>query len=231
MAVWDDRYRYGEHEPDRSYGGVPTNPPFDLVGGLRNVTTLKGVLPFGSIDPRAVDYGQPVSTLARGAYDGQQVRYRHTNGEAPWLCIWDSALNSGAGAWAVIGGPPLRARVDTLQATTSTSFVELATTGPAVNIVATGVYVVQVGAFCRPNTAGPFTAIMGFAAPGISAADADAAHGISTSAGDGASAVSPPVVATVTSLGSFSARYRSTTGASAQFARRWLTAMPIELRP
>lgn len=52
MGVWDDRYG----PPGApAYRGEPRNEPFDLVGGLRNVTTLKGVLPFGSIDPRSVD--------------------------------------------------------------------------------------------------------------------------------------------------------------------------------
>lgn len=144
MSVWNDRFT---NDPKLGDVAAPVVVSVDhVVAALRNVATLKGVLPFGSIDPRAVDSGQPVSSLARGSFDGQVVRYRRTAGQPLWVLAWDSSLNGGGGAWAAVTGVPASGFVAgqvSFTRNTSASVWQAITGGPEITVPVGGVYGVR----------------------------------------------------------------------------------------
>ena len=187
MTVWEDRKWGDDVPPWRRTAAAAASGVADVVEGLRNVATLKGVLPFGSVDARAVDRWPLVGALpGSGGWDGQEVRfrfdgshpalvlvwdeqagrwvqvspppvvttlpasgvrfpgmqvlYRHTAGQVPWLCIWDPALNGGAGAWAVHSATPLQS-VQTSSGTRTTNGA--VPNLPALSIPVSGLWVIE----------------------------------------------------------------------------------------
>lgn len=225
MAIWDDTRYNRDGQPVAPY---TPQPPVDIESLLRNVTTLKGVLPHGCVDPRAVDYGQPVTVLSRGAYDGQVVRYRHTDGEVPWLCIWDSTLNDAAGAWSVVGGGYQYEYVDAAESSSSIGWTNLATVGPTVTLKVGGVYefsasagVIQSAAGGRAYITLGGTAIVEHDPNGVRwQANAANENGFMTAVGQATMAV-----------GDVSLRYRVEIGGTAMWFHRKLLIRPVELRP
>jgi len=97
--------------------------------------------------------GSAVTTLPTG-YDNQVVRYKPLGaGSSPtWMCVFDTELNGGVGAWAVIGGgAPIEAYAASAS-TTGTAFGNL-TGGPSLVIPVDGLYDFEVGAELRNSGA------------------------------------------------------------------------------
>jgi hypothetical protein len=84
-----------------------------------------------------------VTALPTPPFDGFEVFYAAdaTNG-----VIWHLRYRSGGGTykWEYVGGPPLSARVDTSETTTSASYAALATAGPSVTVPLAGDYIVRI---------------------------------------------------------------------------------------
>lgn len=95
-----------------------------------------------------------VTSLPGSPYDGQEVYYLAdaTNG-----IVWHLKYRSASGSaykWEFVGGTELYAEVDTSEATTSTSYVSLTTTGPSVTAPLAGDYMLELANNCANNTAG-----------------------------------------------------------------------------
>ena len=168
-----------------------------------------------------------VVALPPSPYEGLEVDYHPSGSLATgpvWRCVWRSALNSGSGAWAVVSGAPLTSFVTTGQTTTSTSYVDLATVGPAVAIDYAGDYIIRIEADLRNSAAN--TSVMSFAGPGV------AAGGEPVALKDGTirhnvSALGP---VTFTGAGAVVAKYTVSAG-TGTFQRRRMALWPVELRP
>lgn len=176
-----------------------------------------------------------VSTLPAGSFDGQQVRFRHTAGVAPWLCVWDSALNSGAGAWAVTSGPPLRA-VQSAGASGTSAAINTWTAlpnTPTITIPVGGVYNIVAGGNLSSESAGAKQArVRGWdGATGSSVVGSMLASGVTQGSSAGNVAPVQMVLAdgATLSLQMCTDNTTVTFGAAAELWR--LAATPIELRP
>lgn len=112
-----------------------------------------------------------VTALPTPPFDGFEVYYAAdaTNG-----VIWHLRYRSGGGTykWEYVGGPPLWAEVTTQQTTSSTSYTDLATSGPAVTLPLAGDYDVTIGMSGWSNTNGGI-AYMSYAIGATAASDND----------------------------------------------------------
>jgi hypothetical protein len=106
-----------------------------------------------------------VTNLPDEPYDGQEVDYHPggaLSGSPVWRFVWRSALNSGSGAWAFVGGPPMYHAISTSQRQTATStWGDLATIGPTVTVPVGGDYLVRITAGCVNKFSGANRVIIG----------------------------------------------------------------------
>jgi hypothetical protein len=170
-----------------------------------------------------------VTALPTGAdrYLGREVYYKPSGAaNSPvWHCVWDTALNGGSGAWAVMGGP-LYAEVMTSQTTTSATYVDLATVGPSVTIPAAGIYDIrwELHLYCVTG----LWATASLNAPGTT----NNADYVAQNDGPDNRSHSGGGVFTLTGSGTAKLMYRvETAGNTGTFLRRRLWVTPIELRP
>lgn len=134
--------------------------------------------------------------------------------------------------WEFVGGPPLMAtEVATSQSTTSTSYTDLATTGPDVTVPLHGVYQAEFG--CLISTASGGQGWMSLS-PDLVAAEQGWAYGVNN--GFGATAIFNGMrrVQLGVSIGSASpglvrSKYKST-ATSATFVNRILNVLPVKVK-
>jgi hypothetical protein len=120
----------------------------------------------------------------------------------------------------------LGAAVQTQETTTTTSYVDLATAGPAVTLTTAGHALVTLSCQGFNNTASD-SAAMSFAISGattLAAADNNSVVITSTSNQSGTMVF---YVATTAGNNTFEAKYRAVTGGTATFLRRNITVMPL----
>lgn len=162
-------------------------------------------------------------------------------GEQPSAAKWntlgtnDASFNDGTGiANAAITASKLStgassASVLSAQTTTSTSFTDLATAGPAVTVTigANGLALVILSAELANNTAGDY-AVMGFAASGANTIAASADRAL-FSQGTNDLGHSWAYLATGLTAGSttFTAKYEVITGGTATIGRRYISVIPL----
>lgn len=232
MAIWDDTRYNRDGQPVAPY----TPPaPVDVESMLRNVTTLKGVLPFGSIDPRAVDHGGLVAALPLEPIDGQEARFLVSAAAGlVWTFVYHAA-HAGPYKWFFVGGSPVHSPVVTLEATSSTTYADLATVGPTFPVPLPGVYAVAVSCGLVVNDASALS--IGLMSPRIGSGtplDADSVRGQMATVGT-AFQSSPSrtwaAYLTATSAGDvISARYRVTNAtATGSFFNRVLSVTPVRV--
>lgn len=170
---------------------------------------------------------QPVTSLPSSPSAGDTVRYAPAGAGSPpiWICTWDTNLNGGTGAWSV-SGPPLRAIVTTAQTTTSTTYTDLATVGPSIEVLVGGIYDWTMEADASNNSASGF-ALMSLAGGGFTAGAGDrilltdSSERRTTYASDRGTVTAGTVVA----------KYSSLVAGTARFERRRISLTPVELRP
>jgi hypothetical protein len=96
-----------------------------------------------------------VTTLPTGAdrYHGREVYYKPSGAAASpvWHCVWDTALNSDNGAWAVISGAPLVTRHTGSDLSTTSSTYTTITGSPTLTIPVTGLYTWSFSAITNNN--------------------------------------------------------------------------------
>lgn len=132
----DLRLRWGR-QPDGAYTVRAHNAGGDVIADLLGL-------------------GPVVMSLPAGPTDGQVCRYRHTAGQPPWLCIWDTALRGGLGAWSVHGGAPriASARGGTTTAVSSGYAATAVTGSPTLTVPVSGMYEMEVLLPIQAQTAG-----------------------------------------------------------------------------
>jgi hypothetical protein len=145
---------------------------------------------------------------------------------------WTFIYDGGYGRWRFIGGPPLSARVDALETTTSSTFGDLTTIGPSITIPFSGDFDVYVGG--QALTGQNDVARMSFSIGATAAQDADGGGVSSLQAGGGQ--ISYPTSFSVTTRKTglaastqLMAKYRNATNATTtQFRWRTLQVLPIQ---
>lgn len=164
-----------------------------------------------------------VDALPASGYDGQEVYYvaDATNGVVWHLRYREAA--SGSYKWEVVGGPPLFAEVVTGETTTSTSYANLATTGPSVTVPLAGDYDVAVGAMM--NNSGANASAVSYAIGAAAAQDADGARHDGTNYASVCRVRRKAGLAASTAL---VAKY-VVGGGTGDFHRRWLSAAPVRV--
>jgi hypothetical protein len=89
---------------------------------------------------------------------------------------WHLQYSTPAAKWVFIGGFPMYAEVQTVEACTVTAYGALATAGPSVTLPVAGTYDVEIGAWFQGATGAAF-GYMSYDIGGTGAADADAVAG------------------------------------------------------
>jgi len=171
-----------------------------------------------------------VTTLPPTPIDGQEIRFLAdaTNG-----VVWNlryRAASSSAYKWELIGGSPLYAEVMALETVNSTTYVDLATVGPAVALPLAGDYMVTIGARIwgdQPNS----NPVMSYAIGATAAVDADALDHNQV-APAGAFALTASRERRKTGLGAvtLTAKYkRGTVACSLNAMNRWMSVRPVRV--
>lgn len=128
-------------------------------------------LVIGDAGGSGVDFGL-VTALPGSPSDGDYCTLTDSlsAGTYQWRFQYVSARSTNK--WVFIGGPPLEAEVATAESTSSTSFTDLATTGPAVTLPVAGDYFVDHGTY-MDGSAGGVGGAMSYAIGATAASDND----------------------------------------------------------
>ena len=137
--------------------------------------------------------------------------------------VWQFRYDDTAGHWRFVGGPPLYARIDTDQSTTSGSYTNLASTGPTVTVPLAGKYIVRVG--CNTYNSGVATNLMSYQIAAGAASDRGSQAAIAAS-GYSASLSDEDDHTGVAASSAITAKYRTTAG-TANFRYRWIAVTPV----
>jgi hypothetical protein len=164
-----------------------------------------------------------VTALPTPPFDGFEVFYAAdaTNG-----VIWHLRYRSGGGThkWEYVGGPPLYASIDTQESTSSGTYVDLATSGPAVTLPLAGDYMVTIQCqLIGTDAAG----VMSYAIGGAGASDDDGLiSSIATVAGN--MTINRVKRKTGLTAVTLTSKYR-TSGVTVDFLKRVITAVPVRV--
>lgn len=169
----------------------------------------------------------PVTSLPATPQDGQVITYTAdaTNGIS-WLLRYRAA-SASAYKWEFVGGPPLFAEVTADETTASTSYTNLATTGPTVTVPLAGDYDVQIAHACY-FTAGSGQMLSSYAIGVTAAVDADSAITASGGTGFTDSASRKRRKTALAAATALQMKYRVTAG-TGSFNRRWIEALPVRV--
>jgi hypothetical protein len=145
-----------------------------------------------------------------------------TNG-VYWQLVYDG---QGSYPWKKVGGSPLFSEVAAEQTTSSSSYTNLATTGPSVTLPLKGDYDIEIG-YWGKNVTDSLTSYMSYSIGGSAAVDADAAATIAKD--EASTTVARP--RRKTGLGAstvLTAKYR-TNDQQAAFLSRWMRVDPVRV--
>lgn len=163
----------------------------------------------------ALTAGTGAATIARGQ---EGTTAREHNRDTPWVASITALDLAG-------GGTPRTARVDTTETTTSTSYTDLATSGPAVSVLVgpSGLAMVHISANIDNSSA---IGIAGFAISGASTVAAADAYAMSSQGTDAMEFGRAFLITGLTAgVNTFTMKYRATAG-TAEFARRVIIVEP-----
>lgn len=170
-----------------------------------------------------------VTSLPGSPYDGQVVYYQSA-AMATLGVVWQlryRATASGSYKWEFIGGSPLNDFIFTSEATSSATYVDLATVGPSVTIPLAGDYEWSWGALIQVSAAAFSDAGIAVMNPSNATFSHEVYFGSGT-ANEGSSVASTRVL-TVTATGTYKLRYLSGAANARNFMRRFLRATPIRV--
>jgi hypothetical protein len=198
---------------------VPARSPGDLLtSALWNAQVKDNI-------NKLLDRGHRVLTVAQfnaltGLEDGDEayVEVDSSNG-----IVWHLRYHLSTTKWRFLGGAPLRSIVETSEATTSTTAVDLATVGPSITMPAITVNV-DYDIFYGARHAGPSITFLKMGA----AAAGDTIGGGTSTAGSESSCrrIVKTAVATSTVI---KIQYASADGISRAFDSRWLFIEPARV--
>lgn len=163
-----------------------------------------------------------VASLPGSPVEGQ-VCYYQNSAMATANVVWQLRYNATDVYWELVGGMPLFAEVTTAQTTTSTSYVSLTTTGPAVTAPLAGDYQIEHG--CGGFNSGANASLMSFAIGASAASDARSLRVDGTSEH---SAARKSRYTSVSASDSIDAKYRVTAG-TGTFENRWISILPVRV--
>lgn len=89
---------------------------------------------------------QYVSALPAAPIDGQEIYYQASTASGVTWHLRYNAASSSSYKWEYVGGSALRSEVETQEATTSTTYADLATVGPSITVPVAGDYDISAGA-------------------------------------------------------------------------------------
>ncbi len=214
---------------------------FDSTGALRTTDPFGRGVVYSDTPPSRTDviwidtsdagYIETVSALPSSPYDGQIIDLQ-TSAMADDGIVWRfkyRAASASAYKWEFIGGPPWHKEVATAETTTSGTFADLATVGPAVEIPVAGSYMVTAHAWITNTTAVAGAGLMSYSGGGVTAADQQGPRVGTPSAVTAASdaAASTPRRITLTA-GTLTAKYRASAG-TFSFGQRSLALLPVRV--
>lgn len=176
-----------------------------------------------------------VSTLPASPVDGQEIYYLAdaTNG-----IIWHlryRAAASGAYKWEFVGGSSLFSEVTTAEATTTSTYVALATAGPLITLPLAGDYMVEHGMIGHSG-ADDVIALMSYDIGATAAGDGDSCQAAYGKIGPGTARSSAPSVMrsrrknAIAAATTLTAKYRSSfAGVNVNLSARWMNVTPIRV--
>lgn len=213
----------------KSGGGGGSGGGVTSLDGLSGAVTLSAgtgitLTPAGQDIEIAssASFPQPSTTFPGSPSDGDLALIVDST-SAPtysWMFRYDSGI-SGNNKWQCIGGAPKRAYVGTDQASSSTSYTDLATVGPSVTVPSPGVYQVVYGCALRNSAVNGTRMAMKF---GASAVTEDGLIYSDVAAYRSLASTSQESIAAGNLL--IKAQYRVDAG-DGNWQKRWITVVPI----
>jgi hypothetical protein len=188
-------------------------------GSLPSNGQIGQVLKWIGSSPTWYDSDIPVSSLPSSPRDGQIVNFLADSSNG---IIWRFRYRSSSGNWEFIGGPPLFSEVYTAQATSTTSYTTLSSSGPSIVLPLRGDFDIGLGVRMQASAA---AAIYMSYMLGGSTQDVDAVT--ATFAAAGVISVSRHRRQyAVSASQTLDARYKTSAG-SATFTARWMSVLPV----
>lgn len=179
----------------------------------------------GSIHQLAVNI-PVVTSLPVSPQDGEEVRLVVDDGVGGvfWNLRYRANEPDATRRWKFLGGSALFSEVTTLEGTASTSYTELATSGPGIRIPLPGDYDISIGCMAFPGAAG--IAYMSYQVDATAASDDDACrlHVTATQGSITRTRRKTELPGPVDIV----ARFRTTAGTS-QWQERWMSITPIRV--
>lgn len=185
-------------------------------------------IPRRSIHQRAVRL-DVVTSLPKSPANGDQVIYDTGTAGVRWVLVYDNS-DGQAYPWLFIGGSALYAETITSETRANTAFGDLSggATGPAITLPLGGDYDVSIG--CQANNdTDSRGAMMSYDIGGTAAADADAIEIYQAGATSVTAANHRAKRKTGLTAVALTAKYRTTTGGTASFFDRSISAIPIRV--
>jgi hypothetical protein len=185
------------------------------------------------VSPRGVSQSRVatrlVTQMPRVAQDGDEVYFLAdaTNG-----IVWHLRYRKDTNPtypWEFVGGPPLWEEIATSQGTTTTTYTDLATVGPAITVPLAGVFYVSHGASLQAATAAITEGTMSYEIGGTAASDDDWIYFVGRDQFDAAQCARTRRKTLATAGTTLTAKYRAQSGTQANFDDRWIAVEPIRV--
>lgn len=211
------------------------NTPFAAVDS----DVSPALLPLASQQAVAVSTTVSAQTVDRGttfpAAPADKDEYHYVASPTDGI-VWRFKYNAGSASsykWEFVGGPPLVSYVATAQSTTSTAYAALGTAGPLLILPFAGDYDVSVGAtIAAPlSSAIGSESLMSYDIGGTGASDSDSVE--ATAAVNSATAVGHSLTFPQRKTGltavTLTAKYKSSSGGTSFFSKRWMAVTPARV--
>ena len=166
------------------------------------------------------------TSLPGSPVDGQEYILVDNNSNPTYSWRFRYVAAKTTNKWVFLGGVPIDVTVETEEATTSVTYVALATAGPSIVVPVAGVYDVIVQQHSRGSGAS-IGGIMSYDIGGTAASDVDSAGGTSgATAANQWTDVAMTRRKTLTAV-TLTAKYRVNVAGTANFSRRTLSLRPV----
>lgn len=210
---------------------LPTNPVDAQKPELRlqsRINDLESRL--GGLESSSV--AEKVTSIPAAPYDGQVIFYQNTdmgNAGVIWQLRYRAAIGD-ANKWEYVGGAPLYAEVATSSTRTANTYGALAsTTGPALLVPTSGIYIVHWGAMIEASGTTGWRGRMSYEG-------SDTAHVSAAGAGNAGGSAEGAVASrartdTFGGGGTLTCTYKSDAGNSVAFAHRFMSLVPVRVGP
>ena len=166
-----------------------------------------------------------VTTLPSVTTEGFQIIYDTGTSGIRWQFVYDTT-DGTTYPWLFIGGPPLTARVNTDESTSSGMYDALATAGPSVTVPLAGDYIVRGNS--NSYNSGVATNLHSYDIGGTGAVTQDAGQVAIAAANYSAMLPFENIHTGIAASTAFVSKYATTAG-TANFRYRWLSVTPVRV--